>query len=127
MKAAVSRLKWTPPVGEMKFDLKAGTLELIPAQSEGVNVRELARAIEEAGYAVRSVEIAVSGRLTRRDGSLALEAPGGKPTFLLRGEEKLGQLETVFREGRSEVRVIGPMDLRPGPFGAILVKEFQLR
>ena len=127
MKAAVSRLKWTPPVGEMTFDLKAGTLEFSPAQSEGVDVRRLARVIKEAGYAVRSVEIAVSGKLIRWDGSPALEISGGKPTFLLRGDEKLKQIEATFREGRTEVRVTGQVDFRSGSSEAILVKDFQLR
>lgn len=57
MKAAVSRLEFAPPIGEIKVDIESGTVELAKPAGKTIDLHRLEQAIEGAGYKVEKVEV----------------------------------------------------------------------
>lgn len=57
MKAAVSRLEFAPPAGEIRVDIGFGTVELAARPGKAIDVARLEQAIEDAGYKVEKVDV----------------------------------------------------------------------
>jgi hypothetical protein len=57
VKAAVSRLEFAPPIGEIQVDIESGTVELAARSGKTIDVTRLTQAIENAGYKVEKVEV----------------------------------------------------------------------
>lgn len=57
MKAAVSRLEFAPPIGDIKVDIESGTVELAARAGKAIDLAQLKQAIENAGYKVEKVEV----------------------------------------------------------------------
>ncbi len=57
MKAAVSRLEFAPPIGDIKVDVESGTVELAAPAGKTIDLGRLKQAIEDAGYKVEKVEV----------------------------------------------------------------------
>lgn len=61
MKAAVSRLDFVPPQSELKVDLDQATLEFTARPGTRIDRERLKKAIEDAGYGVKEMEITPEG------------------------------------------------------------------
>lgn len=108
MKAAVSRLDFTPPISQIEVDIDKGVMEFTPQPAKAVSASALKQAIEAAGYRVGQIAIRAKGEVTTGGGSPALKIPASDQVFLLSQVPRFSDRSQVTISGMLKTRGAGP-------------------
>jgi len=109
VKAAVSRLEFVPGKKRLSVDIEKGTLTFVPVSGKRIDVRELVKRIEDAGYKVPEVKGTVKGRIAKWKEFPALEVHGTGQLFVLHDSETTrGMLRQSAPVDKVRVRGQGP-------------------
>lgn len=79
----MSRLDFVPERKAVHVNLEKGTLVFTPVPGKRIDVRELKKRIEDAGYEVPAIKGTAKGKLTKWKGFTALETQGTGQLFVL--------------------------------------------
>lgn len=74
------------------MDLKSAQAIVLPAKGKSFDPTRIPKAVKDAGFTPRDVEITAVGSLARKDDLLLLEMPGPVAEFVLAGGEKAEDL-----------------------------------
>lgn len=124
MKAAVSRLDFVPRKKELSVNIEKGTLTFVPVSGKKIDVGELVKRIEDAGYKVPEVKGTVQGRLTRWKEFPALKARGRGQVFVLHDSKTTRQTLGQVAPG-DKVRVGGKLSYHVDTPESIMVIEYE--
>lgn len=89
--------------------MREGQAEILPEGKTGFDPRQIAKAVEEAGFTPREVEVTAVGTLSAERDLLVLELPGPVRRFVLAGGAKGDELKSRAELRGKRVRITGAL------------------
>jgi len=131
------QLKQTGGLEEIEVHLKQGVTEARLPLGKGIDVGKVRRAVQEAGFTLRGIKLAVTGYVTQANGHLAITSRGDRTQFLLFDPKHREAESDVFledplrrkleqaREAGSVVRVSGAVHEHQGLPPALMIETLE--
>lgn len=106
------------------MDLKSGVAEVTPSRGGALDLAEIPRAIEKAGFSAPKLHVRGAGVVTATPRGLELRIPGQKQPFRLAGGAKLERLKAVPALDGRAIEVTGELTWKKGSPPALSVEDY---